>query len=559
MGITPQAPLMKKALFALVFLAVVAFGVWRWWDRLDPNAARSPDGPATAPTASSSAASASSKIDGLIETETEVPALAAPVLYQMKDGVFDLELSEYAGYAGLIVANGGLAPTEESYFFKNHGFKVRITISEEESWDALNSGRIGGSATTVDVLAVYAKTFQAVVPAQIAFSRGSDAIVVLNDIKRVNQLAGRTVVASQFTEADFFIRYLASEAGIEVKALESGEAPDPEKINLVYAEDSFEGGDVFAKLVNEGRTDLAGAVLWGSKIQDVLEATPGKTRVLVDNRNLLVVADVLVVNKPFAQANPKVVEGLVDGLLAGNDMVRTRPDAHLDLIAKAFGWESRAVASAQLAQIHFSNLPENKAFFSGAIDAAGSYGGIFQSAMFAYGPILNHSVPPERLLDLKLDAPFASKYAAQTLSIQPIRSAATRSIEQNPLLTRDIRFFFEPNSAVLQGTTDNDKNYASIKQLLQVAPGSTILLRGHVDNSMVDEFRKQGGDKFVRQMALKAMELSKQRADSVRVELVKRYQLPDSRIEVIGRGWEEPAGSDADKNRRVEVQWFTVE
>jgi len=550
---------MKKALFALVFLAVVAFGVWRWWDRLDPNAGKPADGPAASAAAASASSTAGTKIDGLSETETAVPALAAPVLYQMKDGIFDLELSEYAGYAGLIVANGGLAPSEESYFFKNHGFKVRITISEEESWDALNSGRIGGSATTVDVLAVYAKTFQAVVPAQIGFSRGADAIVVLNDIKRVNQLAGRTVVASQFTEADFFIRYLASEAGIEVKALDLGEAPDPEKLNLVYAEDSFEGGDIFARLVNEGRTDLAGAVLWGSKIQDVLEATQGKTRVLVDNRNLLVIADVLVVNKPFAQANPKIVEGLVDGLLAGNDMVRTNPDAHLDLIAKAFKWESRAKAKVELAQIHFSNLPENKAFFSGAIDAAGSYGGIFQSAMFAYGPILNHAVPPERLLDLKLNAPFAAKYATQTLSIQPIRSTGTRSIEQNPLLTRDIRFFFEPNSAVLQGTTDNDKNYASIKQLLQVAPGSTILLRGHVDNSMVEEFRKQGGDKFVRQMALKAMELSRQRADSVRAELVKRYQLPDSRIEVIGRGWEEPAGTDADKNRRVEVQWFTVE
>lgn len=550
---------MKKFLFVLVFLSLVGFGVWRWWDRLDPQAGGDRQSSSSAAMDSRDAAPSGVDVEGLIDAETEVPPLAAPMLYPMKDGIFDLELSEYAGYAGLIVANGGLAPSEESYFFKNHGFKVRISISEEESWDALNSGRIGGSATTVDVLAVYAKTFQGVVPAQIGFSRGSDAIVVLSDIKRVNQLAGRTVVASQFTEADFFIRYLASEAGLDVKVLDAGAAPDPEKINLVYAEDSFVGGDVFARLVNEGRTDIAGAVLWGSKIQEVLESTQGKTRVLVDNRNLLVVADVLVVNKPFAQANPKVVEGLVDGLLAGNDMVRNNPDAHLDVIARAFRWDSRAKAKAELAQIHFSNLPENRAFFSGAIDAAGSYGGIFQSAMFAYGPLLDHAIPPERLLDLKLDAPFAAKYAGQSVSIQPIRSAATRSIEQNPLLTRDIRFFFEPNSAVLQGTPDNDKNYASIKQLLQVAPGSTILLRGHVDNSMIEEFRKQGGDKFVRQMALKAMELSKQRAESVRVELARRYQLPDARIEVIGRGWEEPAGADAEKNRRVEVQWFTVE
>ena len=37
-------------------------------------------------------------------------------------------------------------------------------------------------------------------------------------------------------------------------------------------------------------------------------------------------------------------------------------------------------------------------------------------------------------------------------------------------------------------------------------------------------------------------------------------QLPNElRIEIVGRGWEEPAGPDAEQNRRVEVQWFTLE
>ena len=31
------------------------------------------------------------------------------------------------------------------------------------------------------------------------------------------------------------------------------------------------------------------------------------------------------------------------------------------------------------------------------------------------------------------------------------------------------------------------------------------------------------------------------------------------RLETIGRGWEEPAGSDSELNRRVEVRWFTLE
>ncbi len=109
----------------------------------------------------------------LVETRTEIPRLLAPAAYEMKDGVLDIELSEYAGYAGLVVANGGLEPNDASSFAKKHGFKLRIRLSEEESWSALNSGKIGASATTPDVLAAYGRQFQVVVPAQIGFSRSA--------------------------------------------------------------------------------------------------------------------------------------------------------------------------------------------------------------------------------------------------------------------------------------------------------------------------------------------------------------------------------------------------
>jgi NitT/TauT family transport system substrate-binding protein len=93
-----------------------------------------------------------------------------------------------------------------------------------------------------------------------------------------------------------------------------------------------------------------------------------------------------------------------------------------------------------------------------------------------------------------------------------------------------------------------------------VSPGSTVLLRGHVDNARVNEFRDQGGEQLVKSMALKAMELSRQRALAVSEALRARHKDIDaSRIEAVGRGWEEPAGPDSDLNRRVEVQWFTLE
>ena len=77
-------------------------------------------------------------------------------------------------------------------------------------------------------------------PAQIGYSRGADGLVVRHEINKINDLKGKIVATAQFTEVDFFIRYLAQEAGLAVQPLGSIDAtPDPEKINLIYTEDGF--------------------------------------------------------------------------------------------------------------------------------------------------------------------------------------------------------------------------------------------------------------------------------------------------------------------------------
>ena len=203
------------------------------------------------------------------------------------------------------------------------------------------------------------------------------------------------------------------------------------------------------------------------------------------------------------------------------------------------------------------------AFFSGAIDAAGSFNGIYQSAVLAYGADVIKD-PPDASRFAELSALQAIEklglFKEQTVAIAPIRSAGGASVETDPLLSKDIRFLFEPNSAALdQANQENLRNLEAIKRLLQVSPGSTLLLRGHVDNARVDDFRKMGGDALVKSQALKAIELSKNRAGEIRKLLIERHNIDAKRIEIVGRGWEEPAGPNSDLNRRVEVQWFTLE
>jgi NitT/TauT family transport system substrate-binding protein len=555
-----------KFVLTLLILAIAGLGAYKWLNKLQPSGAPSTasSGASTAGSEASATTAGKARLDpaDFVEPLTACPLLPPAGTYIAKDNTLDLELSEYAGYAGIVVANGGLEPTENSYFFRKHGFKVRIKLSEEESWPALNTGRLAASATTVDVIAAHCRNFQVIAPVQIGFSRGADGLVVRKEIRRINDLKGRTLVTAQFTEADFFLRYLTQEAGLAINVLSTpADRPAPDKVNLLFAADAFAAGDIFLKELQSGGTRLAGCVTWAPKTTEVVEASGGAATLLTTNKNLLIIADILVVNKGFAAANPAQVAGLVDGVLEGNRLVRDNPAAHLDVIGKAFKWD-RAETQAELAKVHFSNLPENLAFYSGAIDAAGSFSGIYSSAILAYGSLIDQPVDAERYMAPQhLEAlKAAGAFAGQQITLAPIRSTAGGALERDPLLSKDIRFLFEPNSSKLDLTDQNNlTNLDSIRRLLQVSPGSTILLRGHVENSQVEKFRQQGGDAFVRQMALKAMELSKNRAGEIRRVLIERLKVEPARLETIGRGWEEPSGPDPEKNRRVEVQWFTVE
>ncbi len=551
-----------KISFTLAILVLAAFGIYRW---MKPAPV-----PSSGPTASEATVDAkedspdeSASFDFLVPGPA--PKLGAAQPFRMTDDTVVLNLSEYAGYAGLILANNGLEPNEGSWFTRNGGFKLKITLSEEDSWDDLQQGRIAATATTVDVLANYGRQWQAAVPMQIAWSRGATGLIVRKEIRRINDLKGRIVAAAPFTESEFFIRYLAQEAGLPVVRLDGiGAAPEAGAINLVFLGDAFEAGDAFVADLGGGK--IAGCVTWAPKTTEIVDGSGGKAHQLVDNRNLLVVADILLFNKAFAQERPDVVKALVEGTLLKNQEIRANPAAHAAALAKAFSayeW-TEADAKSELSRVHLSNLPENLSFFRGSIAEAGSFASVYQSANLAYGPeLLPRPVDSSHFADLSaLQAiEAAGTLSGQVASIEPVKTSQQEPLEADPLLTRDIRFFFLPNDHRLDmANPENTKLLGDVNRLLGVSPGSVVLLRGHVDDARREEFRQQGGDTLVRSLALKAIELSTQRAQEVKSQLLALHPgLDPARIETVGRGWEEPAGTNSDLNRRVEVQWFTLE
>jgi len=370
-------------------------------------------------------------------------------------------------------------------------------------------------------------------------------------------------LAPQFTEADFFLRYLAQEANVGVSILPDASSPlSPDKINMLAVGDAFAGADIFAGELARPASPVAGCVTWAPKTTETVASSGGLARLLVSNTNLLIIADVLLVHKGLAKERPDIVEGLVHGILEGNRLLRDDPATAIPTVAKAFKWDERR-CQQELAKVHLANLPENQAFFAGSIESAGSFGGIYQSSVLAYGSgLVKNPVDADYFRSPAALESLAKKglYAAETVGIRPIASQTVGPVERDPLLSKNIRFLFQPNSSKLDlNDPGNLASLADLKRMLQISPGSTILLRGHVDDSLKNEFKKEGGETFVRQMALKAMELSKDRAKEIKNILVSREKVPADRLEVVGRGWEEPVSKDREQNRRVEAQWFTLE
>lgn len=508
----------------------------------------------------------STELAELVETRKQVPSLSPAKAFVVIDNVVTLELSEYAGYAGLIVANNGLEPNDDSYFTKNHGFKLKLSLSEEESWSKLNSGGLAGSATTVDVLAAYGSQFKVVVPALIGFSRGSTALVVRKDVHTINDLQGKIVSTAQFTEADFLIRYLSREASLEIGFLDEPPwKPAVDKINLVFCDEGFASGDMFARDVIKNLSRFGGCVTWDPKTTEVTEKCNGGAVVLATTANLLVVADILVLNEGFAKANPKIVLGLVDGLLAGNEMVREDPDKHFVILEKVFEWE-KGDAAEELKKVHLANLPENLAFFNGTIDSAGSFEYILETAIDIYkSQIIGKPIKCESVLSL--DALKAAEksgvYKNQKSKIEPVLVDAIGETDPAPLLSKNVTIEFQPNKATVIDDDKNQEAFKTIAALLKIGNGSTVMLRGHADSEKLDAFRKRadfkdaGGEGKVREGKLKLKALSKERSLASKEVLVKQYNISAGRIECEGVGIDEPTGGGPARDRRVEIQWFT--
>jgi len=569
-----------KVVVALIVLVLLGAGAWFLKDSLFPegaddastaqidlDAARQQLGPQT-PEGSVEAVDLTG-----ITTVQEYAFVAAERLppvegvssYKWDDTekIVEFPINMWIGWLPIVAANHGFAPTEESVFFQQHGFKVNLKLIDDPviARDAYAAGKSHVLWGTLDMMVLFApelmkdsRTAPRIMQ-QIDWSNGGDGIVVREDIQSVRDLAGRSIVYAQNSPSQYYVNALLINGGIQ-----------PAQVTHKYTASAFEAATAF---VSDASIDACAS--WAPDIYNIPEKVPG-TRVLSTTADAnKLIADVWAVRADFAKDHPDIVKGLVEGIFVGMEMVSANPAQAAAWMAEGFGMPVDEV-NAMMADAHLTNFAENKQFFLNANNPT-NFERTWSAITFVYRELglIDSPVRFDQVMDftaiqqLEAEGKFAEQVDEYTTTFVP--QSYTRVTAEAPILTQELRINFFPNSYNLhepardqfgniqEGTLYDPLVDTTLERAGRLAgqfDAAVIAVSGHTDASMKDNVP------FVA-----VQELSEQRADAVRDELVEKFGFDADKFVVKGEGWNRPADPDDPtnhyKNRRVEIAVYPPE
>jgi NitT/TauT family transport system substrate-binding protein len=231
----------------------------------------------------------------------------------------------WPGYVGGLVANNGLHPNKDSFFWKrNLLVDFKVINSEADLLDQLKrSGDNGGIDvmwSTVDSLAhqfpkLLEKDVEARAFMQVDWSRGGDAIVAGEDIQKIEDLKGKKIALSM-SASEWLLEHCLANSSLANGVFQK----------IPVDRHYTDGGSREAlKEFLDGQVDAA--VLWEPNVIQAKEQKKG-THVLVDSktaRNLI--ADVMVAKDEFMLQRPgsEAIKAFIEGWFEGTQKAKDDP------------------------------------------------------------------------------------------------------------------------------------------------------------------------------------------------------------------------------------------
>jgi NitT/TauT family transport system substrate-binding protein len=572
-----------KIVLTILLLAVVGFGVYRWWDKIapqtrpsnrsiDPQMVKQQIEQAKAAAAAADIPLlAGTNVASLVE-RSGIPAVTGVSDYtkptQNGKPVVEFPINVWPGWAPIIVANAGLDPSDDSVFAKKYGFYVRLSIVDDpvKARDLFASGQSHVLWGTLDMIALFAPSLVKdsrtvpVVCQQIDWSAGGDGIVSRGELRNINDLrttAGkhRKVVLAQNSPSHYLVMSLLIDAGI-----------DPGDVDFRWAADAPSAAKIF---VND--TSFDAFVGWSPDIYNVTDKLKGTRLVVTTGTANHLIADVWAVRNDYYRDHPEIVSGLVRGIFEGMDSVRKDPKKAAAALAMAYklpqedcikmiGGDGGIVEG----DAHLTNYRENAKFFLDPFNPA-NFEVVWNSASTIYKSLgtIDSTVPAAKVKASTVLAALADEYKdVRDLSQPTFKPDALTKLSAEAgagqVLTKAVMVSFEPNKSSLNAEYDTTipATLEEIGKLAGKFGNAYVIIEGNTDASRKGIVPSD----LVRQ-------LSYDRADSVRRAIMDKYKFDPNKFKVVGNGWDNPLPNCTDpsnaehnkKNRRVEVKVFPLE
>lgn len=479
------------------------------------------------------------------------------------NGVVRMVLNVWAGWAPVIYANGGMKPAKVWKAPGGKDFKLELVLIDDPvaMRDAFASGSIHLGWATLDMLPLMieglrkdSRTMPRVYQ-QIDWSNGGDGIVVRSRVKSVADLRGKTCVLAQNSPSHYFLLNSLLGGGVQ-----------PSEVNMKFTQDAFQAAAAFNA---DKKIDCV--VSWAPDIYN-LEKVPGNRSLVTTQTANKLIADVWFARADFAKDNPEIIEGLVRGIFAGMEGLKSEANRHEAAKQMADGYSiPETDAFGMLADAHSTNFAENRAFFMDQNNPT-NFERTWNNAYFLYKRInvVTDKTPFDQVMDFSVmqklagEPAFAASKDEYTVTFVPTTATAVQA-ENNEILTKSVVIQFFPNSdeieKVIIGEDGRERAYdpnvgpvlEEIGRLSGQYGNSRIIIEGHTDASMrgrVDPAAVQ--------------DLSLRRAAAVKQALLRKFKtLQANQFVTAGLGWDRPAdpndpGNFA-KNRRVEVKVYPLE
>ena len=429
-------------------------------------------------------------------------------------------VNTYCGFSPIVWGNGGLEGSDESFFAKNYGLKLKIVIMDDfdAARSALKNGDVDIEYCTLDALPVEMGSAGTMTDVKyfmlLNFSAGADALVANSSIKTVSDLKGKRVAYSEGTASHTLL----------INALETSNMSMADVIPVKVG-----SGIEAAQLFKSKNVDCA--AVWAPDDQDCVAAFQGAHVLTSTAQSNMLVSDGLIAKKDWLEKNSDLAKKIVEAILAANSEVSNNQTAFKEAaesFAKAFETDvDFALASSKT--INYATLEDEKNWLGLNSDYSGMNGERIYSKM-------------------------SRQYSQLGLckSVMPWSKVAYTNIvesvgDNNNLTNKQSAFGTVEKTFAAPTTADETKVAFSNKKVTINFPTAGYTLdndaRSIIDREFVDIVQAYANTRIRIEGNTDAtgnynsnLELSKKRAQSVANYLVQQYGVNKNRIVVVGNG-----------------------